>query len=96
MTARVKEALEKISNNEIFNGELYFTGGTTLAYYFNHRISDDVYIVFSKTLNYKLIIPSISILGASKIKDENVAALRMARLFPDNYFFKSCFTWLLQ
>ena len=33
MTASVKKAIEKIYNNEIFNDELYFCGGTALAYY---------------------------------------------------------------
>lgn len=36
MTANVKNALDKICNNEIFNDELYFTGGTALAFYLNH------------------------------------------------------------
>jgi len=33
MTVNVKQALDKIKNNEIFNDELYFAGGTALAYY---------------------------------------------------------------
>ena len=33
MTVNVKQALSKISNNKIFNEELYFCGGTALAYY---------------------------------------------------------------
>lgn len=28
MTANVKQVLDKISDNEIFNDELYFVGGT--------------------------------------------------------------------
>ena len=28
MTVSVKQALDKISNNQIFNNELYFLGGT--------------------------------------------------------------------
>jgi len=88
MTANVKQALNKISNNEIFHDELYFTGGTALAYYLNHRVSEDIDIVSSKVLPYKRIIPNITILGATKIQDENVAALRMAGLFPDEYMIK--------
>ena len=45
MTISVKKAIEKIYNNEIFNDELYFVGGTALAYYLNHRISEDIDIV---------------------------------------------------
>jgi len=88
MTVNVKQALDKICNNEIFNDELYFIGGTALAYYLNHRISEDIDIVSSKSLNYKAIIPSMSMLGVSKIQDENVTALRMAGLFPDEYMIK--------
>ncbi len=88
MTANIQKALNKICNNGIFNDELYFTGGTALAYYLNHRISEDIDIVSSKTLNHKAIIPSISMLGVSKIQDENVTALRMAGMFPDEYMIK--------
>lgn len=88
MTVSVKEALDKICNNEIFNDELYFTGGTALAFYLNHRVSEDIDIVSSKTLPYKKIIPNITDLGATKLQDENVTALRMAGLFPDEYMIK--------
>lgn len=88
MTVSVKEALDKICNNEIFNDELYFTGGTALAFYLNHRVSEDIDIVSSKTLPYKKIIPNITDLGATKLQDENVTALRMAGLFPDKYMIK--------
>ena len=88
MTINVKQALDKISDNEIFNDELYFVGGTALAYYLNHRISEDIDIVSAKTLPYRKIIPSITTLGATKLQDENVIALRMAGLFPDEYMIK--------
>lgn len=88
MTVNVKDALDKISNSEIFNDELYFVGGTALAYYLNHRISEDIDIVSAKTLNHKVIIPNMSILGATKLEDENVTALRMAGMFPDEYMIK--------
>ena len=88
MTANVKNALDKISDNEIFDNELYFTGGTALAYYLNHRISEDIDIVSSKSLPYKQIIPAITTLGAIKLQDENVTALRLAGLFPDEYMIK--------
>jgi len=88
MTASVKKAIEKIYNNEIFNDELYFVGGTALAYYLNHRISEDIDIVSSSSLKHRKIIPNISTLGAIKLQDENVTALRMAGLFPDEYMIK--------
>jgi hypothetical protein len=42
----------------------------------------------AKALPYKKIIPSITSLGATKLQDENVTALRMAGLFPDEYMIK--------
>ena len=88
MTVNVKNTLDKIGNNEIFNDELYFTGGTALAFYLNHRVSEDIDIVSAKTLNYKAIIENMSSLGAVKLQDENITALRMAGLFPDEYMIK--------
>lgn len=88
MTVNVQDALNKINNNEIFKDELYFVGGTALAYYLNHRISEDIDIVSANTLKYKQIIPNIISLGAIKLQDENVSALRMAGLFPDEYMIK--------
>ena len=88
MTVNVKRVLRKIYNNEIFNDELYFTGGTALAYYLNHRISEDIDIVASSKLNHRVIISQMSTLGATKIKDEHETALRMAGLFPDEYMIK--------
>lgn len=88
MTVNVKNALEKIFQNEIFNDELYFTGGTALAFYLNHRISEDIDIVSAKTLKHMAIIPNMSVIGATKLQDENVTALRLAGLFPDEYMIK--------
>ncbi|MEN4054088.1 nucleotidyl transferase AbiEii/AbiGii toxin family protein [Sulfurimonas sp. NWX79] len=88
MTVNVKQVLEKIYNNEIFDDELYFTGGTALAYYLNHRISEDIDIVSLSSLKHKIIIPNMNLLGATKLHDENIAALRMAGLFPDEYMMK--------
>ena len=53
MTVNVQNVLNKINNNKIFNDELYFVGGTALAYYLNHRISEDIDIVSANTLKYK-------------------------------------------
>lgn len=88
MTVSVKNALDKICDNEIFNDELYFTGGTALAFYLNHRISEDIDIVSAKALNHRAIIPNISVIGAKKLQDEDVTALRLAGLFPDEYMIK--------
>ena len=43
MTANVKQVLTQISNNKIFDNELYFTGGTALAYYLKHLIEGNNY-----------------------------------------------------
>jgi predicted nucleotidyltransferase component of viral defense system len=88
MTDNVQKVLEKICNNDIFQDELYFCGGTALAYYLKHRISEDIDIVSNSTLNHQKIIPNIIILGATKLQDENVTAIRMAGLFPDEYMIK--------
>lgn len=88
MTVNVKNTLDKICNNEIFNEELYFTGGTALAYYLNHRVSEDIDIVSLQALPYKKIIPAITALGSTQLQDENVTALRMAGLLPDEYMIR--------
>ncbi len=88
MTVSVKKVIDKISNNDIFDDELYFCGGTALAYYLNHRISEDIDIVSRSSLKYKSIEPNMSIIGAKKLQDENIVALRMAGLFPDEYMLK--------
>jgi len=88
MTNNVKNVLDKISQASIFDDELYFIGGTALAYYLNHRVSEDIDIVSSKTLNHKNIIVNMLLFGAVKIQDENITALRVAGLFPDEYIIK--------
>ncbi|MDD3443481.1 MAG: nucleotidyl transferase AbiEii/AbiGii toxin family protein [Sulfurimonas denitrificans] len=88
MTSNVLKTLEKIKDLDLFESELYFTGGTALSHYINHRISEDIDIVSKNLLEYKKIIPSILSIGAKKIEDENVFALRLAGLFPDEYILK--------
>ncbi len=88
MTADVKKVIQKIYNYDLFESELYFVGGTALSFYLEHRISEDIDIVFSKMLPYDKIVPTITSLGAKKLQDENVTALRMAGLFPDEYILK--------
>jgi len=89
MTVRVKKALEHIKSLEIFNTTgLYFIGGTALAYYLEHRISEDIDIISTKPLPYKKIITSVLSIGGKKLRDENAVALRMAGLVPDEYMLK--------
>lgn len=89
MTAKVIEALENIKSLEIFtDSHLHFIGGTALAYYLKHRISEDIDIISTEPLPYKKIIPVITGMGGKKLRDENVVALRMAGLFPDEYMLK--------
>lgn len=88
MTANVIRVLDKISNNEIFQDELYFIGGTALSYYLNHRVSEDIDIIAPFPLDYKAIIPQMTLLGAVKFQDEHETALKMAGLFPDEYMLK--------
>jgi len=89
MTAKVTEALENIKSLEIFNdSHLHFIGGTALAYYLNHRISEDIDIISTEPLPYKTIIPVITGMGGHKLRDENIVALRLAGLFPDEYMLK--------
>lgn len=88
MTSNVLKALQIIKDLDLFESELYFTGGTALSYYINHRISEDIDIVSKNLLEYKKIISSMLSVGAKKIEDENVFALRLAGLFPDEYILK--------
>jgi len=88
MTANVIKALKKIQDLDLFNDDLYFIGGTALSYYINHRISEDIDVVSAKTLKHKAIMSSMLSINANKVKDENVFALRLAGLFPDEHILK--------
>lgn len=88
MTSSVISVLNKIKELEVFKDELYFTGGTALSYFINHRISEDIDIVSPKLLDYRKIIPIITSIGAKKVDDENIMSLRLAGLFPDEYILK--------
>ena len=88
MTSNTLSVLHKIKDLDLFQDELYFIGGTALSYYINHRISEDIDLVGKNLLNYKKIISSMLGVGAKKIEDENVFALRLAGLFPDEYILK--------
>ena len=88
MTANVIKTLKKIQDLDLFSDNLYFIGGTALSYYINHRISEDIDIVSANSLKHKTIISSMRSINASKVKDENVFALRLAGLFPDEHILK--------
>ncbi len=90
MTVSVKKALERIKSLEIFNNDagLYFIGGTALAYYLDHRISEDIDIISIERLSHREIISMVTSIGGIKLRDENAVALRMAGLVPDEYMLK--------
>ena len=90
MTVSVKEALERVKSLEIFNDDagLYFIGGTALAYYLEHRISEDIDIISPERLSHREIISMVTSIGGIKLRDENAVALRMAGLVPDEYMLK--------
>lgn len=46
MTANVIKTLKKIQDLDLFKDDLYFIGGTALSYYINHRISEDINVVY--------------------------------------------------
>ena len=88
MTANVVNALKKVQGLDLFERDLYFIGGTALSYYVNHRISEDIDIVSASSFPHQEIIASMLNINANRVKDENVFALRLAGLFPDEYILK--------
>ena len=89
MTVSVITLLDRIKDLEIFETHpLYFVGGTALAYYLEHRISEDIDIISAAPLPHRQITNTITALGGTKLKDANAMALRLAGLFPDEYMLK--------
>jgi predicted nucleotidyltransferase component of viral defense system len=89
MTAKVIALLDQIKELELFEKyPLYFIGGTALAYYLKHRISEDVDIIGTAPLPHHDITKTIIALGGIKLKDANAMALRLAGLFPDEHILK--------
>ena len=88
MTLAVKTALNKLASTSLFEQELYFIGGTALAYHLNHRISEDVDVISPKKLPYRLIESTMLSLGAIKQKDIHESALRINGLNPSEYMLK--------
>lgn len=89
MTANVISLLEQLKELDIFETHpLYFVGGTALAYYLEHRISEDIDIISAAPLPHRQITNTIIALGGTKLKDANAMALRLAGLFPDEHMLK--------
>ncbi len=90
MTADVTALLDRIKDLDIFeNDPLYFVGGTALAYYLEHRISEDIDIIIgSAPLPHQQITNAVTALGGTRLKDANALALRLAGLFPDEHILK--------
>jgi predicted nucleotidyltransferase component of viral defense system len=89
MTAKVIDLLDELKSQKLFERyPLYFVGGTALAYYLNHRISEDIDILGTAPLPYREIIQMISTLGGTKIQDANAMSLRLAGLFPEEHMLK--------
>ena len=88
MTLAVRTALNKLANTVLFDKELYFIGGTALAYHLQHRISEDIDIISSAKLPYRFIESIMASLGAIKQKDIHESALRINGLNPNEYMLK--------
>ena len=89
MTANVITLLEQIKKLEMFETyPLYFVGGTALAYYLEHRISEDIDIISAVPLPHRRITDDITAISGTKLKDANAMALRLAGLFPDEHILK--------
>ena len=88
MTLAVKTALNRLASTSLFDKELYFIGGTALAYHLHHRISEDIDIVSPSKLPYRVIESTMLSLGAIKQKDIYESALRINGLNPSEYMLK--------
>lgn len=75
MTADVTVLLDRIKELDIFESDpLYFVGGTALAYYLGHRISEDIDIIGSAPLPHQQItnaakLKLIALLNRKKSRD---------------------------
>lgn len=88
MTLAVKTALNRLASTSLFDKELYFIGGTALAYHLHHRISEDIDIISLTKLPYRFVESAILSLGAIKQKDIHESALRINGLNPNEYMLK--------
>ena len=77
MTNEVKIVLEKIKNNDLFDNDLYFVGGTALSHYLDHRVSYDIDIASSTKLPISKIKSFAFSIGAKQIRDANGAQFKI-------------------
>jgi predicted nucleotidyltransferase component of viral defense system len=78
MTNEIKELLEKIKDNNLFDGDdFYFVGGTALSYYLNHRVSYVIDIAAIDKLPISKINAFAFSLGAKAIPDVNASSFRI-------------------
>jgi len=69
--------LLKLFSKEDFINDLYFIGGTALAYYLNHRISYDIDLISTKKLNFNKLLALNIKLNGKYIPDKNESAFRI-------------------
>ncbi len=78
MTNEIKEFLEKIKNNQIFDEDnFFFIGGTALSEYLNHRVSYDIDIASTCKLPISKINAFAFSIGARAIPDKNATAFKI-------------------
>lgn len=77
MTKEIKIVLDKICNNDIFDGNCFFVGGTALSYYLNHRISYDIDIALTDKLSVSKINAFAYSIGARAIPDSNASQFKI-------------------
>jgi hypothetical protein len=78
MTPEIKEQLTAIKNNDIFEeNDFYFSGGTALSFYLDHRISYDIDIVAIKKLPIEKIKSFAFSIGARAIQDSNASQFKI-------------------
>jgi len=71
MTNEIKTLLQKIKAHDIFDGDLYFVGGTALSYYLDHRVSYDIDLASTTKLPVSKIKAFAFFIGAKQIRDAN-------------------------
>ena len=90
MTDKIKNLLEKIAQDDIFDKySLYFIGGTALSTYIEHRISYDIDITSNETLPISTIKAFAYSIGATLIPDTRASTFRINRGENlENYYLK--------
>jgi len=77
MTNEIKIVLDRICDNEIFDDDTFFVGGTALSYYLNHRISYDIDIALTDKLPISKINAFAYSIGARAIPDSNASQFKI-------------------